>query len=275
LASRKAVDLRQFASCWLSEPLPPQGLPVRRLLCFEPAVRGRAPELVGDVFRSIVPFLTDHPPIRSIALPLLASGDQGEPREAMLESILTAALHWLEAGLALDTIKIVLREASATPSLQAVFRRIKEAHYAAQQPAASRCDYDLFVSYAHKDQEPVDVLLANLRLLLPTSRLFVDRFELNPGAAWQQHIFEALDRSRRVLCCLSPHYLASKVCIEEFNIAMIRSRNDENCELIPLYLRSASLPTYMTLFQFDDVREGQSHQLQHCAHRLSTLLGSG
>lgn len=49
---------------------------------------------------------------------------------------------------------------------------------------------------------------------MPHRRLFLERLELNPGASWQLPIDEALDRSRRVLCCLSPNDLASKVCIE-------------------------------------------------------------
>ena len=78
LASRKAVDLRKFSSCWLSEVIDSPDVHFDRILCFEPACRGKAPELVGDIFRSIIPFTTGEPPISRITMPLVASGDQAE-----------------------------------------------------------------------------------------------------------------------------------------------------------------------------------------------------
>lgn len=99
-------------------------------------------------------------------------------------------------------------------------------------------------------------------------RIFVDRLELNPGAAWQQHIFEAIDQSRKILPVLSPAYLASKICKEEYNIAHFRQRESEKGVLQPLYLRSSELPTYMKLVQYVDAREGSSSKLQEGAKKL-------
>ena len=85
LAANKAVDLRHFSSCWLSQEIRQAGVHFRRILCFEPMTRGRAPAVVGDIFRSLVPFTTDSPPISQIAMPIVASGDQGESPSVMLE----------------------------------------------------------------------------------------------------------------------------------------------------------------------------------------------
>src|SRR5262249_14831551 len=63
LALDKEVDLRSFSSCWLSRAIERSGIHFRRVLCFEPGYRGRAPEVVGDIFRSVVPFTTGKPPI--------------------------------------------------------------------------------------------------------------------------------------------------------------------------------------------------------------------
>ena len=50
LAERKAVDLREACSCWLSAPLKPRpGMPYKRLLCFEPAYGGLAPQVEHHV----------------------------------------------------------------------------------------------------------------------------------------------------------------------------------------------------------------------------------
>jgi hypothetical protein len=55
LAEDKAVDLRDFCSCWLSREILSPELHVRRILCFEPLTRGPAAEVVGDVFRRSAP----------------------------------------------------------------------------------------------------------------------------------------------------------------------------------------------------------------------------
>src|SRR5205823_5940990 len=59
LAVNKEHDLRQSCGFWVSEDLSkshPQ-LHVRRLLCFEPMTIGDAPQVVGEIFRGMFPFL--------------------------------------------------------------------------------------------------------------------------------------------------------------------------------------------------------------------------
>jgi hypothetical protein len=96
----------------------------------------------------------------------------------------------------------------------------------------------------------------------------MDRLELRPGAAWQQHIFEALDASRKVICTLSPEYLGSKICNEEFHMAMFRHRESKEGVLLPVYLFTAELPTFMKLLQYDDVREGDAAKIAKAAESL-------
>lgn len=269
LALDKEVDLRAFSSCWLSRPIVQPGIPFRRVLCFEPGHRGRAPEVVGDIFRSIVPFTTGNAAIAQIALPLVASGSQREPADVMLEALTDAAVNWLSVGLPLDRIKVVLHPLADLESLQQTFRRVKGRHE--PPPSAlleSTFRYDAFVSYSHKNKDVVDALVAELHRRRPRLRLFVDRLELQPGMAWQQHIFDALDASRKVICVFSPDYLMSKVCKEEFNIALFRHRESPEGVLLPLYLFTAPLPTYMKLVHYEDVREGDREKIMQTAERL-------
>ena len=88
------------------------------------------------------------------------------------------------------------------------------------------------------------------------------------GAAWQQRLFEALDDCRKVIALLSPGYLSSKVCKEEYNIALFRHRESRDGVLLPVYLRTTELPTYMKLIQFEDAREGEPAQLTAVAGNL-------
>ena len=84
-------------------------------------------------------------------------------------------------------------------------------------------------------------------------------------------IFESLDDCKKVVSFFLPAYLTSKLCLEEFNIALCRHRESEESILAPIYLYSAQLPTYMKLVQFYDCREYD----QSLLHRAITELLDG
>lgn len=271
LAADKEVDLRNYASCWLSRAIDPRQAGVRRILCFEPRVRGQAAGLVGDIFRSLIPFLGGDPPIRQVAMPIVASGDAGESAEVVLKALVDAAVRWLSIGTPLDCIKIVDNDPSEQKALCDTFARIK-ARLASPAAERSSHHFDAFISYSHANKAEVDQFVAALRALRPNLRLFLDRFELNPGAAWQQEIFEALDSSARVICVLSPDYLESKMCQEEFNIALMRRRESGDELLVPIYLRSATLPGYMKALHHVDAREGEAERIAQVARQVVERL---
>jgi hypothetical protein len=102
----------------------------------------------------------------------------------------------------------------------------------------------------------------------PDIRLFFDQRELNAGAAWQYELYEALDDCRKVVTLYSPTYLSSKVCREEYNIALFRHREAHDGVLIPVYLYSTDLPTYMNLVQFIDCREGSKDKLRAACQEI-------
>lgn len=274
LALHKEVDLRDFSACWLSEPIDRPELNFRHLLCFEPASLGKkAPDVVGDVFRSLIPYVTGEPWIASVALPLLAAGNQRADPVGMLRSILDAAVHWLSTGLPLQVMKIVIFDqadaqlvAAATELFRSYIATAKRISAEAQR--SSPTDWDLFVSYSHVDTDIVSRLVDQVRARDPAARIFYDRRELDAGAAWQQRIFDAIDASRRVVCLFSPDYLRSRVCMEEYNIAHLRNREEDGV-LIPAYLRTATrLPSYMRLVQYVDVREGDVERMDQLACQL-------
>lgn len=278
LATDKEVDLRDVSSCWLSRPLDRADLNFRHLLCWEPGVHNQAPpDAVGDVFRSLFPYVAGEPWISSVALPLLAAGNQGADPLGMLRAILEAAYHWLRNGLPLRILKIVVfeRDSALIDGAAEVFagysRELQQAPQA--RAGAPGIRYDLFVSYSRLDQNAVDDLVARIRVRNPGMRIYLDRAELDAGSPWQQGIFEAIDASRRILCLYSPDYLESRVCLEEYNIAHLRHR-EEGDVLVPAYLRTApKLPTFMRLIQYVDVRENDPGLLEALAEKLATGVG--
>lgn len=319
LAKDKSVDLRDNFSCWLSKPLSPTdpGLRFTRILCFEPSKRGAPPEVVGDIFRALMPILAEEPDINSIALPIVAAGNQGCSVAEMLPPLLDAALGWLEKGLPLDCIKIVTLRDTQAAEAERIFNARKLA-YLTPRPAAAtplagddfllgggvdrggasdgnfrsmdsgiaspdtapapafetpaEPEYDVFISYSRKNAHDSEMLEKTLRRLKPEIRIFVDRKNLDVGCAWQIEIFESLDKCRKIVAMLSPEYIASKVCKEEFNIAWLRGREADDDIIFPLYLYSAPLPTYMKYKNFLDCREGDALRIEEASRRLLETL---
>ena len=270
LAKRKEVDLRNAFSCWLSPILRPCGAEIcfKRLLCFEPLTKGKPTELVGDIFRSLAPFVGDVPPIRSVAAPLVATGYQGEDPRIMLKMLVEAAVSWMRLGWPLKCFKIVCLPGPSYDSITAIFQDLKNALSREQTKQTHAYKYDAFISYAHNDLADVRQFESALTRNLPDVRLYVDRKDLNPGSAWQQEIYESLDNCRRIVTFLTPSYLDSKVCLEEYNIAHCRNRESTDKVLLPVYLRTATLPTYMRLLQFWDCRECDSRKIEDCSSAL-------
>ena len=270
----KRIDLRATFSCWLSEEIqsPQPGIEFKRILCFEPLVRGRPSEVVGDIFQALIPFVSEDSSMKRIAMPLVATGNQAAPIVDILAALLDAGVHWLELGLPVSHIKIVEHSRQKAAEIKGAFSVLKQQYTSAHLSPPKKYQYDLFLSYSHQNTGDIMFFANELQQTRPSLRIFLDRQELNPGAAWQQKIFEALDDCQKVIPAFSAQYLTSKVCKEEFNIALLRHRDAQDSVLLPIYLYSAELPTYMKMIQFIDCREADKDKLRAaCKHILASL----
>ena len=96
LAKDKEVDLRGAFSCWLSKEIsdPPEGIHFNRLLCYEPSKSAKAGEQIGDIFRSLAPFIGGENPIRSVGTTLVAAGSSRRiTKRESLELLVEASVH--------------------------------------------------------------------------------------------------------------------------------------------------------------------------------------
>ena len=128
LAKDKEADLLGNLNCWLSKPLPPekqQQFNFKKILCFEPPPGSGKEKLVANIFRCINNFAFDKQN-NIIAMPVLASGNQKVPMEKMLPAILDAAIFWLESGLPLSCIKLVLRSETQIAAALPIFIQARE-----------------------------------------------------------------------------------------------------------------------------------------------------
>ena len=171
-----------------------------------------------------------------------------------------------------EASKIVAYSNSQAAEAKTLFAELKNKNSTPSFEPTRDSRYDVFISYAHEDANAATLIAQELRRLEPGIRIFMDRMSLNVGSAWQPEIFEAIDVCRKVLVLFSPSYLSSKVCKEEFNIAWVRGREaDEDC-VFPIYLYSASLPTYLKYRLYIDCREGDDNKLREaCTDLLSAL----
>jgi hypothetical protein len=191
----------------------------------------------------------------------------------MLTPLLEAALHWLENGLPLECIKIVTHSDAQAQEALRVFARQK-AEYVLSVPTSGTqgADYDVFISYSRANADESEAMERVLRESRPDIKIFVDRKEIDIGVAWQPEIFESLDRCRKVVAMLSPDYLGSKVCKEEFNIAWIRDRETDEEVIFPVYLYTTALPTYMKYRNYFDCREGDKSKIAEASRKLLAAL---
>jgi hypothetical protein len=272
LARSKSVDLRDSFSCWMSPNVnaPDSGIQFRRILCFEPSLRSTPVALVGDIFRALAPFLGDDPPVSTVAMPLITSGDQGYPVALVLPALIEAAVHWLKIGLPLNCLKIVAYSDRSAHEAESLFVQMRQKYLEQDSTSSHGFDYDVFLSYSRHDAAAateIEELLTGHRL-----RVFFDSHSIEKGVAWQQHIFSALDSCAKMIAMYSPAYITSKVCQEEFNIAWARARKLSQKIIFPVYWQTADLPTYMEMLDYFDCREEEESKIAGACDALMAAL---
>ena len=273
LSANKAADLRATSSCWLSADLNSFDVGFRRLLCYEPTTPAKAADAVGDVFRALVPLVGGPDNLTCVAMPLLATGNMRRPVREMLPAILGAATSWMEAGLRLRCLKIVVRDETDDEALQ-IFTSLASSGVSLPRTASPVArPFDIFMCYAHADgSHAAQLLLENFRQLMPSAEVFFDTLSIAPGEFWQQKIFDCLNECRSIVALLTPAFLNSKVCLEEFNIGLVRNRASEESVLYPLYTLTAELPAHLLAIHYIDCRETDPGALRLASEVLIAAL---
>jgi hypothetical protein len=201
-------------------------------------------------------------------MPILGGGSQGVSTVELLMPLVDAATNWFQAGLPIETIKIVAYSDISAAELRGAFGVLKRQYKTPVAAPTTSYKYDLFVSYCWANKDDVDFLVAELQRQRPGVRIFLDRLELKPGAAWQHQIFQALDECAKIVAVYSPEYLQSKICLFEYNAALVRHRDADDAVLVPIFLRTATLPTFMKLTQYIDCRESDRAKLRDAAVQI-------
>ncbi len=129
LSKDKDADLRAQLSCWLSRPLSREDqakFNFRRIICFEPgATIKESNDVVCNIFRCINTFAFDEKN-NVIAMPMVASGNQRVSPAAMLPALMEAAHFWLQNGLPLQCIKLVIYKDAEAKMLIDIFENFRQ-----------------------------------------------------------------------------------------------------------------------------------------------------
>lgn len=311
LAQEKEVDLRKQLDCWLSKPLSAadqQKFNFKRILCFEPGEKIKKPEeVVGDIFRCINTFAFDEDK-NDLAMPIIATGYQKIPIQKILPALLKAACFWLQNGLPVKSLKLVVYRDEQAKEALPIFETFKNAMQEAAAPqrggsagtkdeeaeqimpqdidiekakddspvnipeaAPAKVGYDYFLSYAHVHSKNVQYFVDELKTKNKALNIFYDKDSIPPGGLWIQQISAAIQKADKVLIFLSPDYDKSPVCWDEFQCAKLMEYNRKKSIIQTIYLyghKETEMPLIMGIYSYIDCREGSDEKINTCIEQL-------
>lgn len=132
--------------------------------------------------------------------------------------------------------------------------------------------YDVYMSHSPKDHETA-VNIANFLRTERKIKVFHDFQELNDDDSWQKEIFDIMSKCARVIALLSPSYLETESCIEQYNMALCINRRSRGTVLAPFYITSmVYMPTYMSLIQYEDCRPKDTEKIKEASHHVANSL---
>ncbi|XP_046575598.1 uncharacterized protein LOC124283650 [Haliotis rubra] len=282
LARDKELDLRTNFHCWVSKPLP-HNVPYRRLVCFERARRaegGTTAQQISTMFRAMTPIFNNED--TTVITPLLATGDQGQSRVAVLKAMVDGACHWIKAGLPLRCLKIVLYAADLSMrDIQAVelFKHLKKT-WETQNLTLPEEDQsiDVFISHSNHDNHWADTVATQLTEIRPGLKVYKQQLQFSVNEVWQENVFHVMMQSVRIITILTPAYVESQECLEQFNIALCVNRLSIHHQICPMYVETvSSIPSYLQLVQYVECRQRKEGEVtktlikQACITILSSV----
>jgi hypothetical protein len=127
-------------------------------------------------------------------------------------------------------------------------------------------DDRVFISYAREDETFVLNLASALKARgIP---LWLDQWDILPGADWNRSIDRALHESRKVVIVLSPAAVVSRQVRAEIQLAV----DAEEKAVFPVLYNDCAVPRILRLYQFSDFREPRTFEA--ALDRLAEALGA-
>ncbi|WAR19248.1 hypothetical protein MAR_001086 [Mya arenaria] len=139
---------------------------------------------------------------------------------------------------------MVIESLDKQPSDAATSKTIIEA----KLQSAEKFQYDVFISYSHRNPQQAELMLEIFKHIDPLIKVFYDRSALTTGVNWQNMLYQSVGECQCMVALISPNYLTSTVCTEEFNLAFARHLcKDKGMRLIPVLIEGVNeLPEHIS-----------------------------
>ncbi|XP_062596636.1 uncharacterized protein LOC134258086, partial [Saccostrea cucullata] len=207
---------------------------------------------IRDMFKVLVPVLNNQS--TTIITPLLATGRQRFDKNIVLDAIVQGAISWIQAGLPLKKLKIVVF-GGKDDDLNKCFSSLKEKHLKANRKQKNNTPYDIFLVYQPSDMPLVKTLSKNLSNRNKNTTIYSNVSMFNEEEVWQEGIFDLMMGSKRIVPVLTCNFIQSGECLEMFNMAICCTRHRGKDFLVPLYFETIQIiPVSISLVQFLDCR---------------------
>ena len=229
------VGVSADAKCWISRPIDGDPLNFHRLMCVEPDHPGLAAEAVNRAFLELNRYIQAGNVVRTVALPILATGDMGQSVELMTNALLDAVIGWFGAGMSVEQVKLVVRSENDLQIVKKIFEGRREEASRLQQPASQQ--YQFFLSYSRRDQAVAKVVYDEL--CKSGQSVFFDEKEIDIGDHWKAKFTAAANVCRCLVALYSDAYARSEYCQTEFAIVNGRAGLDKSISIYPMLLNSA------------------------------------
>lgn len=240
---------RRHYHCWLSRPLPkprPPGLEFKRLLVYEDPGEEltRDDNIVLDIMKCLTTVIGGDVQIQSVLIPLSGALLSPSLRKHFVKATVKVAYSWLQMGLPVREVKILLPETDITKEIDA-FQKIKiNLTQTKEFQIQQSINYDVFFSYAQGDREAATEMMEYLRGKDQSIRIFdaePREVSLRKRGVVNLETTEAISQSRIFLSLLSDDYFHSVECTEAFSLAYCRDFDSQGNFIIPLFWRSCDL----------------------------------
>jgi len=252
-------SLLDAAAFWLAQGLP---VDVLKIVVFDPADR----QLVAGLFAAFkVTYLR-----RQTAKVTVGRGAAEGWTQQLADTIAREVIERTEQHLR-ESVLAAAASSEERSRVSELFDRAARMERSASGATgeANGGDYDVFVSYAHKQDAEVREFVNALLMRDPSPRVFYDRQSIPIGGQWLKHISDAVQRSRLFVAILSPDYSASPVCWDEFQCAKLKEYTTRLAVIKTIRLFSEQvMPPIMGIYSYVDCAEGDRRRLRDAADGL-------
>lgn len=240
---------RRHYHCWLSRPLPkprPAGLEFKRLLVYEDPGEEltRDDNMVLDIMKCLTTVIGGDVQLQSVLIPLSGALLSPALRKHFVKATVEVAYSWLQMGLPVREVKILLPEGDMKKEIDAFEKTKNKLTMTKEYEIQQDINYDVFFSYAEGDRDAATEMMEYLRGKNQSIRIFdAEPRDVSVRARGVVNLqtTEAISQSRIFLSLLSDDYFHSVECTEAFSLAYCRDFDSQGNFIIPMFWRSCDL----------------------------------